>query len=854
MLKVALRGLAERKLRAGLTAAAIVLGVALMAGTYVLTDTFTNSFDEIFRQANEGTDVVVVPKEVVRVHGERPPAMDAALLERVRRVEGVETAAGDIFSAGVTVFDSEGEQVGTPQAPSFGSSASPDPFSAVTYVDGRPPRIARELALDEFSAERAGIEVGETIVAGGEEPAGRYRVTGVTRLGDVSSFGGATVATFVLPEAQRLTGKRGQLDGVSAAAAEGVSPQELKRRLRAALPQGVEVRTGDEHARELSSSIGEDLSVIKTALLVFAGVALFVGAFTIFNTFSITVAQRTRELGMLRTLGASRRQVLASVLLEAGAIALAAAGAGVLAGLGMAELLGSLLRAVGLDLPNTGNVVRARTIVVSLAVGVGITLVAALLPALRATRVTPMAALREGAAPAPSRRRQAIETAAAVAVSAAGVAAISVGLFADAGSTGNAALLLGAGAALVFLGVALLSPRLVRPLASLAGRPLELLRGLTGRLARESSLRNPGRTAVTAAALMVGLALVTFVTVFAAGIRKSIDEAIDRSFQGDLTLQNTDGFSPLPGGIGRAVAEVEGVRAASGFAFSRAKVRETGRDSWVSAVDPETVEPLIEIEWERGSDATLRELGRRGAIVDESFASDRGIEVGDVLHVLTPAGRRAAYTVRGSLKDAADLFGDFVVSKRALAADFAERRDALVLVGLDPRAGPRAARARLQRLVSERFPVAELLDQQELKDKQASQVNQLLGLLYALLSLAVVVSLFGIANALTLSIYERTRELGLLRALGMSRRQVRTMVRYESVIVALIGAALGLVLGVFFALIVSRPLAAQGFVLSIPVLSLAALAPVAVLAGVLAAILPARRASRLDILRALAYE
>ena len=854
MLKVGLRGVFSRKLRAFLTALAVFLGVALMTGTYVLTDTFTNSFGQIFDESNEGTDVAVVPREAVdSQQGADPPAMPARLLKDVRKVDGVAKAQGGIFSAGVALIDEDGDRIGSTQAPAFGTSAASKRFAAFDYPEGRPPQSADEVAVDKLSADNEGLEVGDQITVAGSEAARQYEIVGIAKLGEVDSFGGATVAVLPLPEAQRLADKQGEFDQISVAADESVDPEELKRRIAEVVPRNVEVRTGEENAEQQTEDIEDDLGFLKVALLIFAWIALFVGAFTIFNTFSITVAQRTREFGMLRTLGASRRQVLTSVLLEAFVIGAIGAGIGIVAGIGVASGLNSLFKAAGIDLPNTGNVIKTRALVIPLLVGMVITLVAAIIPAVRATRVSPVEALSDQAV-APTRRRRRVVTALAVLLSVGGLVAICVGLFGGIDSSSDAAALLGLGAVLLFLGTALLSPRFVAPLASVVGLALERVRKLTGRLARENAVRNPGRTATTAAALMIGLALVTFVAVFAAGIKSSINDAIDKSFTGDLTLQHEDGFSPIPSAAAREVKAIDGVGAVSSIRFGEGEVAKTGDTSFITAIDPKAARTVLEFDWDEGSDATVDGMTRDDALVDQAWATDNDVDVGDELSVTTPTGRQVTYTVRGRLNDTADLWGDFVLTQQALEDDFQVRQQGMVLVSYAPGADPDAVRRAVDTTIERDFPIVDVLDQEQLKDRIAEQVGQLVNLLYALLSLAVIVSLFGIVNTLTLSIYERTRELGLLRAIGMSRRQVRRIVRYEAVITALLGALMGSVLGVFFAVIVSRPLADEGFNLSYPIGTLIILFVLAAIAGVVAAILPARRAARLDVLDALAYE
>jgi putative ABC transport system permease protein len=482
-----------------------------------------------------------------------------------------------------------------------------------------------------------------------------------------------------------------------------------------------------------------------------------------------------------------------------------------------------------------------------------VTLIAVLNPALRSTRVPPIAAMQELDLTA-SRRRSAVTSAIAWLLMLGGLALVLLGLFGNQ-KTGQAALLLGGGAAVVLFGVSLYSPRLVRPLAGTIGAPLERLRGLTGRLARENSQRNPSRTAATAAALMIGLALVSFVTVFAAGLKASIADAIDRSFQGGLEIQNTNGYDPIPTAVASAVREVPGVQTVSTLQSSQIKIDGVGGKPRATGLDPATANQVLNLDFQGDTtEQTLRGLTDSEAIVEKNFAESNDLEVGDTIHTLGQTGNRASFRIVGEVKGTGDLLGGLIVTQTAMARYFAVTQDTFDFVKLEPGADAATVQDRIDTLLAQRFPTAEVMNQEQLKQNQENQINPLLGLVYALLSLAIIVSLFGIANTLALSIYERTRELGMLRAVGMSRRQVRRLIRYESVITALIGAVLGMVLGLIFAALMSVPLQDQGFVLSYPVGQLVFILIVAALAGVVAAIAPARRAARLNVLEALQYE
>jgi putative ABC transport system permease protein len=856
MRKLTLRSLATRKLRTALTAMAIVLGVSMISGTYVLTDTIDRAFGDIFSQAAEGVDVAVTPRQAVdNPNDDQEEPIEGRVLDEVKAVPGVAEASGDVFSR-VTLEDKDGDAIESAGAPTFAASVGPERFEPFRPVEGRLPEADDEVALDRQTAEDEGFAVGDTITVAGDPGTRRYELVGIARYGDVDSIAGATVVLLNLRQAQEMTDKVGEYDQISAAADSGVSAPELRNRVRAALRgEPVDVRTGQENADQETRDLNEDFGFLRTALLVFAGIALFVGAFVIYNTFSITVAQRTKELALLRTLGAARPQVLRSVVLESAIVGLLAALVGLLGGLLVAPGIVALFSAIGVELPTTDTVVKSRTVIVALLVGVGVTVVASLVPALRATRVPPMAAMREGEGLPHRSSRLRVVFAALLTVG--GIAALLGGLIGG-GSGGQTAGLLGLGAALIFLGVALFSPQLVPSLARTVGAPLERFGGLPGRLARENATRNPGRTASTAAALMIGLALVTFVSVFAAGFRGSIDNAVDRAFAGDLTVRNKDGFSPIPRATRDALAGLDDVQHVSGVRFANSKVQGVEGDTFTMGIDPASLAAVYNVKWEsgKGDDALLRSFQPGQVIVDHNWAEDHDVEVGDTIRALTPTGARPSLKVVGETDEgqANLLGGGILIPNDALSRDWGEQRDAFVFLKFRPGVDPAVARGQVDQLLDERFPIAEAQDREEVKDAQAGMINQILGLFYALLGLSVIVSLFGIVNTLALSIHERTRELGMLRAIGTSRRQVRRIVRYESAITALIGAVLGIVLGTLFAVVVSRPLEADGFVLSIPVGTLVVLLIVAAIAGVVAAIGPARRAAKVDVLRALAYE
>jgi putative ABC transport system permease protein len=833
--------------RALLTAFAVVLGVAFVAGSYILTDTIFAAFNEIFNESLSGTSVVITAQNPVKQDNGEVPTITAALLPRVQKTRGVRLAAGAIFTPGA-FFNSKGEKIGNKFAPKFISSTLPDGLESLTYVEGHKPRGPTEASIDKAAAESSNLALGEKIELIGQGKVERFRLVGFTHLGS-ASFGGASIAQVTLPIAQRLTHKRGRLDQISVAAADGVSAAALKRRIAREMPAGVRVETAQESADRASKEVRENLSFLQTFLLVFGFIAVFVGSFLIFNTFSITVSQRVSEFGMLRTLGASRGQILGSVMAEAGAIGLVGAVIGIGGGFVIAKAINALFVAFGINLPTTSLVLETRTVIVALAVGLVVTLVSSLMPALRSTRVPPIAALH-AFSPAPTRRRRLTYLVLSLLLSVGGVGAVLIGLLGS-GGAGSRAFLMGGGAVAVVFAVSIFSPRLVPPLAMAAGWPMERLRRLTGRLARENAQRNPSRTAVTAAALMIGLALVAFVTVFAAGLKSTVAQVVDENFAGGLVIQNTDGFSPIPSGAAKAAEKVPGVELVATIRGAQAKLIENGAPGGTTKVDAPTpdIGQAVTIEWKKGGPSALRDLGGREAIVSDDFASSHGLELGDSFQLLTQTRARPRFRVVGEFESKLGVFGSVLVTQAAMARQFAQTQDLIDFVKLE---------AKVQALLTvgseALFPVTEVLNQGELKEAREEQIDGVVKLVYALLAFAILISLFGIANTLALSIHERTRELGMLRAIGMSRRQVRTMIRYEAVITALIGAILGMVLGIVFATLIAQPLKAEGFTLSYPIGSLVVLLVLAALAGVLSAIVPARRASRLDVLQSLQYE
>lgn len=853
MIGVALKGLAGRKLRAALTAVAIVLGVAMISGTYVLTDTIKSAFGTVFTQVYKNTDVVISGKSAIGTNsnsGALPPSFPDSLLGKVRALPGVAAADGGIGDYAYLV-GRDGKVISGGGAPPLAFSVHPDGdqrFNPLELTSGGWPKGPRQIAIDAHTASKEGYAVGDTVGVIARGPVRPFTIVGIAKIGGVSSLGGATMAIFDFPTAQKLFHKEGKLDQIDVAAKPGVAPAALAAEIRPLLPPTAQVRTGQAQARQATKDTNGFLSIIQDFLLAFAGVALFVGTFVIANTLSITIAQRTRELATLRTLGATRRQVLRSVLLEAFVIGTVASLAGLFLGLGLAKGLNALFVSFGIDLPQAGTVFATRTVVVALAVGIGITLLAALRPAFRATRVPPISAVREGAV-LPVSRFARFGPHAAVLTIAAAVALMLVGLFVGGMTTTQRLLALGVGAGAIFLGMAMLAKTLVPPLARALGWPATRLGGAAGTLARGNAMRNPQRTASTASALMIGLALVTLVSVLAAGLKTTFGNSVSSLFAADYAVTATDNFSPISVASANAlrtvpgVAVVSGVRAGEGRAF--------GKRIAVSGVSGD-VSRVIRVDWTAGSAATPGQLGRDGAFVPKDYAKSHRLSVGSPLAVETPRGQTLRLDVRGifSPPKGGSPYGDVTVSTQRFDASYQNPQSIYTFV--DVAGGVTPANTAKLTAALKPFPEAKVQTESEFKANQEQGIDMLLNLLYVLLSLSILVSLFGIVNTLVLTVFERTRELGMLRAVGMTRRQLRRMIRHESIVTALIGATLAIPLGVVLALMIGKAIDYPAF--TIPWGTLVVFVIAAVVAGILAAVFPARRAARLNVLQALQYE
>ena len=830
MIRTALASMRAHGLRFALTGLSIVLGVAFVAGSLVFTDTINARFTTLFTDVYAGIDASVRPAP-------GDDALPASVLDEVRAVGDVATAAGAVTGTAQLV-DAEGQPIGGQGPPTLGVSWIDEPALNAMRVDdgnGRAPAAADEVAIDVATAEAHDLAIGDTVTVATARGTGAYTIAGLTSFGTEDNLAGATITVFTLPEAQRVFDLEGRLSIVDAVAVDGVDQEAFAAALDAAIDD-VEVVTGQEQTQDELAAVTSGLGFLGSILLAFAGVAVFVGGFVIQNTFRITVAQRVRELALLRALGATGGQVTRLVLLEASALALVGSGLGIGLGIGVAALLKSGMEAIGIGVPDGPLTVAPRTIVVSLVVGVVVTLLAALLPARRAAAIAPVAAM---AGPTASGDRRSLQVRAVVGavVTALGVAGTTSAVVID----GDAVLPLLAGGGIgLFLGLSILAPLVAVPAARLLAWPL---RGVTGQLARENTIRQPRRTASTASALMIGVALVTFVSILAASIQASVADTLEAAFPAELTVRSTNPDTAVSEHAVAALAADDDLGTVSAVRSGHVTVDGTERSA--IGIDPATIDDVY------AADATidLATIGD-GVVVHRDLLGELGWAVGDVV-TLTGAATHTA-EVRGTY-DQQGLAG-LLLAADVLGEVATDTRIDVVLVDAPAGLAAAAAQERAEAALAD-FPTVRVDTQAETIAQAEAQVDQLVALFSGLLALALLIALLGIANTLALSVAERQREIGLLRAVGLARRQVRRMVRREAVIIAVFGALLGLAIGAVVGGGVVISLDGQGLgSFRLPVAQLVAWLALAAVAGVVAAVGPARTAARLDVLAALSTE
>ncbi|MCB0994896.1 MAG: FtsX-like permease family protein [Acidimicrobiales bacterium] len=834
MLSLTFRNLAAQRMRFVSTALAVLLGVAFMAGTLVFNDTVSATFDSVVADANRGVDAMVrAPSPVDLGFGQSGPRLDPAIADEVRGVSGVDQVDVHLFGYAQLVGP-DGEPVGDlGQSPVFGVNWVDDTgLNPYELVEGTAPS-AGEVVIDRRMARETGFGPGDLVTVLSPSAPREFTVSGVATFVGEDSAAGATSVLFDTATAIELLSPDGGVDAIVVTAQDGLEQTELAERIAARLagaPGDVEVVTGAQVVEEDQAAFAEMLGPFTVFMLVFAFVAMFVGAFIINNTFSITVAQRTRELAMLRAIGAGRSQVLRSVLAEAVTIGVVASGVGLGAGVAVARGLETLMGVFGLELPDGPLVVRTPSLIVAFAVGVVVTVLSAMLPARRSSRIQPIAALRDVAVDRSS---------GSVARAVAGTTLLALGILTLLAGLGGSGLpLVGLGAFVILVAAAVLAPVVSRPITGLLGRPLGWV-GLSGELATRNAQRSAKRTARTASALMIGVALVSFISVLAASFHASFASALEEDFRGTHVLDS--GAFDGRGGISHALADelraAPGVRSVVATRVTPAVVDGADTQSFV-AFDA-TVGDLFDLGDVSGD---LAGLGVDGIAVSADRASDDHLTLGSIVTVGLPTAE-VDFVVRAIFEDATWTGPLFVAT---------EAFDRYLPAQLDFRVYTSGDDAVIRRVAAPHRS-AEVLDRAEFADSVGAEIDQMLGIIYALLGLAVVISLFGIANTLSLSVHERTRELGLLRAVGMTRRQVRSMIRSEAVVISVFGTVLGVSIGIFFGWATVRALAEQGIgTLSIPSTTLAVVAIGGAIAATLAATLPARRAARLDVLSALA--
>ncbi|MET9293209.1 FtsX-like permease family protein [Streptomyces sp. NPDC003077] len=852
MLRATLRSFLAHKGRMLLSALAVVLSVAFVAGSLLLSDTATATFNRLF--ASTASDVEVAPRDRDAGNVTAPVAtLPAGLGERVARVDGVARTHLNVQVQNVALADSRNRSLGPAVGgPTIATNWYVGERNPLEVTAGRPPRGPGEAMLDQDTADQKGVRVGDRLRVLAPRHTFPVRVVGIAAFRTTNP--GATLLFLETRTAQReLLGSTRAATTIAVDAAPGVPDQTLKRRVSAALKDTgpYQVHTRDEQRKSATDQLAGFLSIIKYVMVGFAGVAVLVGTFLIVNTFSMLIAQRTRELGLLRALGADRRQVRRSVLVEALLLGLVGATVGLGAGVGLAAGLIALLNAQGLKLNAADLAFRWPTPVAAYAVGVGVTFVAALLPALRAGRVSPMAALAHVEVAGTGRPLR-VRTAVGLVMAAAGAAALVGCAFST--RVGPAGGLLVTGIVLTLFSGVVLGPVLVRPVIRVLGRVVVPVSGAVGRLSRRNALRNPRRTGATATALMVGLALVTGLAITGASLAHSAEREVDRTLGADFIVQNPS-YLPFSREVADRVRDTDGVRTVVSQRLVSLDLRlpDGDRRKTTGAAFGPGLGSVLKMSYTAGNTASALAPGR--VAVDQRFARDHGLRLGGVLRAVLPSGRAARFTV-GALTDNAggSTQGGVIMSQATLEVYQPQAYDSLLLVGATPGADQERVQRALKHTLAP-YPQLDVNDRSDYKKLITNQVQGLLRLLYGLLALAVIIAVLGVVNTLTLSVVERTREIGLLRAVGLSRLQTRRMIRLESVVIALFGAVLGLALGLVWGAATQQVLELEGLTsFVIPWTTVVAVVIGSVLVGLLAALLPALRASRMNVLAAVAHE
>jgi len=853
MLKIAWRGLLAHKVRLVATVLAVVLGVAFMAGTQVFTDTFSKSFDDIFADVNRGTDAVVRSTQKIErdFGGAQRSRISETVLPQVQQVDGVKAAEGAIQGQ-IRIIGKDGKPTGDPQngPPTFGLNWVTDTqLSAWRIIDGHAPTGPTEVVLDQAIAKAQGFQVGDQVsVTAGQGETTAFTLVGIARFGKAENFSGASAALFDTATAQKIAAEPGKFDWIEVAAQPGVSQAKVVENIQqSGLPSDTEAITGAQFTKENQDTFRKVFSTFKTFLLVFAVIALFVGAFIIYNTFSIIVAQRTREVAMLRAIGASRRQVLGSVIAESAIVGLIASIIGVGVGIVLALGLKAAFSAGG-GLPPGSPVISARTVLVSLTIGVAVTVISAVFPARRAAKVAPVAAMRDVAIDSSGRSR--IRIVAGIGLALVGALFLYVGLFAKLDSP---LPVVGGGIFFVFIGVAVLGPSIANPLSKAIGWPIARFGGITGRLARENARRNPKRTASTASALMIGVGLVTFIAIAGQSLKASTTELIDRGIKADFVV---DSGSFINGGLNPSLtqdlAHVPGVATAAGLRLNLAKVGEKGQI--ILAFDPAALPKVFSFNV---TDGSLDHMGATGVLIDKKTATAENLTIGSKVPLTFAETGAQDFEVVAIYDSTFPLpGGSYLISNEAYDANYPVNQQTEYQIYLKLAPGVKVAdvRAPIQTL-TDAYPTATLQDINEFKNTQLKQIDQFLLVIYVLLGLSLIIAVIGIINTLLLSVYERIREIGLLRAVGETRAQLRSTVRWEAVIIAVLGTLQGLVIGLFFGWALVKALYDDGVkVFALPYGQLVLFVVIAGTVGVISALYPAFRAARLNILDAISSD